>query len=248
MEEYKYKKYLKPKKGYLDEKQIDISRYDGIEDHTFDQWFDLKEGISLDDAVLALVEEMDGFDRTCKSFAICVSEKAINGLGEKKEPLLRLCGEKKITILREEDDVYYNYHDDREYRVRADVGYFGSADDAEEYLYIWLQKVPTPEEAEKERIRQEKQNRKRRLERGNAVCREYCLNHIEQVQLLEKRLQEMIRDLEARIEALGHVEDTVFLTRRMKLRGKIRALEMNLERFADAREYLRSPEELEKLK
>ena len=164
MEEYKYKKYLKPKKGYLDEKQIDINRYDGIEDHTFDQWFDLKEDISLDDA--------------------------------------------------------------------------------EEYLYIWLQKVPTPEEAEKERLRQEKQDRKRRLERGKAACRNYCLNHIEQAEHLEKRSQEMIQDLEARIEALGHAEDTVFLTRRMKLRGKIRALEMNLERFADAREYLLAPEEL----
>jgi len=244
MEEYKYKKYLKPRKGYLDEKQIDISRFDGIEDYTFDRWFDLTEGVSLSDAVLALVEEMDRFDRTCKSFAICVSEKAINGLGEKKEPLLQLCAEKNITILREDSDVYYNYHDGREYRVREEVRY-GSPDDAEEYLWICLQKVPTPEEAEKERIRREKQSRKWKLERGKAVCREYCLNRIEQVELLEKRLQEMMRDLEARIESLGNVEDTVFLTRRMKLRGKIRAVEMNLERIADAREYLLAPEELD---
>jgi len=55
----------------------------------------------------------------------------------------------------------------------------------------------------------------------------------------------MMRDLEARIESLGNVEDTVFLTRRMKLRGKIRAVEMNLERIADAREYLLAPEELD---
>ena len=246
MEKNKYRNYLEPRESYTYTYGIDESRYDAIKDFTFDLWFNLKAGASLKDAVLAFAEEMGAFGRTCTKFAICVlGDDAVNELGEDKDSLLCFCAEKDITVLRDEGAVYYNYHDGREYCIVKQEGY-GMVDDAATYLFLWWNRIPTEEEEEKERLRQKQQERQRAMYNGKSVCMKYCLNDMEQIEILEKRLQEMKRVLEVKELELRDIAGAQL--KRMKIHDKIRAIEINRKGLADAKEYLLSPRELEEKK
>ena len=215
------------------------SEYAGVKDFTFDLWFVLKNGASLKDAVRTLADGKD-----YNTAAICVSDDAVHALGEEKDSLFKLCEERKITLLRDDAGIYYNYHDGREYCIHTEEGY-GMVDDAATYLCIWWKKIPTPEEAEEEKLRREELDRKRCMKEGKSACIKYCLNRIEQVEILERRLQEMIQDLKKRYESLPRTENAELLAPKMRLLGKIKALDYNLKVIANAREYLLEPESLQ---
>lgn len=57
---------------------------------------------------------------------------------------------------------------------------------------------------------------------GEHICRKYCLNNIEQVKVLENRLQEMKNWLKEKELDLGESEEVQ--AKRMKISGRIRAL------------------------
>lgn len=76
------------------------------------------------------------------------------------------------------------------------------------------------------------------LQNGKYICRKYCLNDIEQVDVLEKRLREMKGDLvekkELELDKIAEAQSKL-----MKIHGKIRALEIHQKEIDAAREYLR---------
>lgn len=244
MDEHKYSDYLKVRKNYW---EISELHYDTIKNFTFDQWFELKKGASLKTAILALAEEeIDPFGGPGKSFAICVSDdSAVKELGEEKESLLQFCGENNITVLRDKGNVYYNYQNDREYYIREQEG-TGAADDAATYLFLWWELVLTPEEEAEKRRHQILAEKNRMLQNGKHICRKYCLNDMEQVDVLEKRLREMKDGLEKKELELGKIAGAQ--SKMLKIRGKIRALEIHQKEMDAAREYLLGQRDVEKEK
>ncbi|MGN1140744.1 MAG: hypothetical protein ACI4TF_06060 [Oliverpabstia sp.] len=234
MNEHKYSDYLELRNNYWEVSEL---HYDTIKDFTFDQWFELKKGASLKMAILTLAEEeIDPFGTPCKSFAICVSDdSAVNELGEEKASLLQFCEGYNVTVLREEGAVFYNYQNDRKYYIREQVGP-GAADDAASYLFLWWEMIPTPKEEEEKALRRIQAEKNRMLLNGEHICRKYCLNNIEQVKVLENRLQEMKNGLKEKELDLGESEEVQ--AKRMKICGRIRALEMHQKEMAAARKYL----------
>ena len=189
MKEHKYNDYLESRKKYWEATGF---HYDTIKDFTFDQWFDLKKGASLKMAILTLAEEeINPFGTPYKSFAICVSDdSAVNELGEGKASLLQFCEGYNITLLREEGAVFYNYQNDRKYYIREQIGH-GAVDDAASYLFLWWEMIPTPKEEEEKALRRIRAEKNQMPLNGETICKKYCLNNIEQVKILEKRLQEI---------------------------------------------------------
>lgn len=244
MEKFKFETYLED----YDPRSYNRydSNYDSIKDYTFDLWFTLKKGASLKTAILTFVEEMDIFRRTCRRFAICVSDdESVTELGEEKEFLLKLCEENSITLLRNDGGTYYNYHDGREYCIHEEEGY-GMVDDAATYLFIWWHKIPTAEEEEEKRLRELHYERQRTLRDGKETCKKYCLQNLTHVEQMEKRLNTMMNELNVKREKIGKVEkaDASFADA-MILDNKMRTLDFLQKSMAGAREYLLSPEELE---
>lgn len=234
MNEHKYNDYLESRKKYWEATEF---HYDYIKDFTFDQWFELKKGASLKMAILTLAEEeIDPFGTPYKSFAICVSDdSAVNELGEEKASFLQFCEGYNVTVLREEGAVFYNYQNDRKYYIRKQVGP-GASDDAASYLFLWWEMIPTPVEEEEKALRRIRAEKDQMLLNGEHICRKYCLNNIEQVKVLENRLQEMKNWLKEKELDLGENEEVQ--AKRMKIRGRIRALEMHQIEMAAARKHL----------
>lgn len=241
--QHRYSNYLELRKNYWEMSELP---YDTIKDFTFDQWFDLKKGAALKKAVPALIEEMDLSGFLGKRLAICISDdSAMHELGEEKASLLQVCEENSITVLWDNGDSYYNYQNDREYYIREQTG-TGAADDAETYLFLWWEMLPTAEEAKEKKLCQLHEKRKKLLQKGQFACRKYCLNRMDQLEQLEKRLKEMKDGLKKIELELG--EDAESKAQKLKLYGRIRALEMHQKEMAAARVYLLAQSEPEKKK
>ena len=234
MGEHKSNDYLELRINYWEVSEL---HYDTIKDFTFDQWFNLKKGASLKKAILTLAEEeIDPFDTPYKSYAICVSDdSAMNELGEEKASLLQFCEGYNVTVLREEGAVFYNYQNDRKYYIREQVGP-GAADDAAAYLFLWWEMIETPQEEEEKALRRIQAENNRMLLNGEHICRKYCLNNVEQVKILEDRLQEMKNSLMSKELKLGESEEAQSTS--MKIRGRIRAIEIHQKEMAAAKKYL----------
>lgn len=234
MSEHKYNDYLELRINYWEVSEL---HYDTIKDFTFDQWFNLKKGASLKKAILTLAEaEIDPFDTPYKSYAICVSDDSeVDELREEKASLLQFSEGYNVTVLREEGAVFYNYQNDRKYYIREQVGP-GAADDAATYLFLWWEMIETPQEEEEKTLRRIQAEKNRMLLNGEHICRKYCLNNVEQVKSLEDRLQEMKNGLMAKeLELVGSEEDQ---STKIKICGRIRAIEIHQKEMAAAKKHL----------
>ena len=238
MEAFKFQEYLDFYPRKYDRWN---SEYDGVKDFTFDLWLTLKNGASLKEAIRVLAEEKKLYSRS----AICVSDDAVNALGEEKDSLFKLCEEKEITLLRDDAGTYYNYHDGREYCIHTQEGY-GMVDDAATYLCIWWNKIPTPEEAEAKKIQDAHFERQRTLRDGKEACEKYCLQNTEHVVQVENRLKTMLDELNVKSQMFGKSEtaDKSF-GEAMRINSKMKTLNYYQKMMACAREYLLAPEELE---
>ena len=238
MKAFKYQEYLD---FYPREYDRWNGEYDSVKDFTFDLWLTLKKGAFLKEAIRVLAEEKKLYSRA----AICVSDDAVNTLGEEKDSLFKLCEEKEITLLRDDTGTYYKYHDGREYCIRSEEGY-GMVDDAATYLCIWWNKIPTPEEEEAKKIQDAYFERQRTLREGKEACEKYCLQNTDHVEQVEHRLKIMLDELKVKSLMFGKPKaaDKSFGAA-MRIINKIHTLSYYQKMMDCAREYLLSPEELE---
>ena len=204
--------------------------YDDHYDHT-PEWYVLREGADLRDAVAALTEEEEP-----GGYALRIGSEA--ELGAEKEEILRVCREKQIMLLGElRESCFFNYCDGREYEIHERTSW-GSADDAAQIIDRSLNMVYTEEEKAAMEAKLRHDRRQRELAKGKGICQKRLILNAKKV---ERELKQLCRKLEEKDPDVKNVP----YRESYDVFRKQRQLCQQIEELETVWEYLLHKEELE---
>ena len=213
--------------------------YDDHRDHTFGEWYILRENVSLREALeFFLTQEARG-----RIYLRILSHEQYLALGDEADELLSACDNKHIYVLREEcEKIFFDYTKKHSYHITEYTGY-GSADDAATVILRSYNPYYSAEEQAEIDARRQKESRQQELSKGKELCKKHMLWSVRQVsgkietaqKMLEKQIQQDpdIQTIQGSIQEKWKV-----FQKQRELRARIRDLET-------AREYLMHREELE---
>lgn len=232
------------------------------------EWYLLREGVSLNEAVSGCVrwrkyaaEQLVASPESISSFSRCLlgvkssihiripDRETLDALGEDREAVLERCWANDICITMElSEGRYHNFTDAHDYLDVTERGW-GMCDDAATIYFRCQKKILTPEEQEQEKREQERRNREARLKRGEETVKK---RHIRTLADIEKQERRLNQELERLIKRCAEVQNMIRLKNQpsdLSTRQSLRAEEQEnhrlqrqcrnqLQDLAYAREYL----------
>ena len=232
------------------------------------EWYLLREGVSLSEAVSGYVqwrkyaaEQLEADPESIRSFSRGLlgikdsihiripGRETLDALGEDREAVLERCRANAICITMElSEGRYHNFTDAHDYLDVTELGW-GMCDDAATIYFRCQQKILTPEEEEQEKREQERRNREAQLKLGEEIVKKKHIRTLADIERQERRLNQ---ELERLVKRCAEVQNMIRLKNQpseLLTRQSLRAEEQEnhrrqrqcrnqLQDLACAREYL----------
>ncbi|MGM9538631.1 MAG: hypothetical protein ACI3VN_09910 [Candidatus Onthomonas sp.] len=202
---------------------------DGDDFHDSDsiEWYLLKEGVPLNEAVSGCVrwrkytaEQLEANPESISSVSRSLlgvkssihiripDRETLDALGEDREAVLEQCRANDICITVElSEGRYHNFTDAHDYLDVTERGW-GMCDDAATVYFRYQKKILTPEEQEQENREQERRNREGRLKRGEETVKKGHIRTLADIERQERRLNQ---ELERLVKRCAEVQNMIRL-------------------------------------